>query len=132
MRARVGRLENDTPSSLTCLNARTVGARLSVHLDGAAPCPRDVTLSAYRSKKFVHGQQHDITARDIQRRDMASGVFSFPKAIDTFCPVGQSIVTKNEIADVHSLRMELRVQLGRCYVCDSFVPTRRLGVGGDV
>ena len=31
---------------------------------------------------------NDITARDIQRREMESGVFSFCKAIDTFCPLG--------------------------------------------
>ena len=31
---------------------------------------------------------NDITARDIQRREMQSGVFSFSKAIDTFCPLG--------------------------------------------
>jgi 2-keto-4-pentenoate hydratase/2-oxohepta-3-ene-1,7-dioic acid hydratase in catechol pathway len=30
---------------------------------------------------------NDITARDIQRREMQSGVFSFSKAIDTFCPI---------------------------------------------
>ena len=32
---------------------------------------------------------NDITARDIQRREMRSGVFSFCKAIDTFCPLGR-------------------------------------------
>jgi 2-keto-4-pentenoate hydratase/2-oxohepta-3-ene-1,7-dioic acid hydratase in catechol pathway len=52
---------------------------------------------------------NDITARDIQRREMQSGVFSFSKAIDTFCPIGPYIVTKDEIADPHQLRMELRV-----------------------
>ena len=31
---------------------------------------------------------NDITARDIQRREMRSGVFSFCKAIDSFCPLG--------------------------------------------
>ena len=31
---------------------------------------------------------NDITARDIQRGEMRSGVFSFCKAIDTFCPLG--------------------------------------------
>ena len=36
---------------------------------------------------------NDITARDIQRREMESGVFSFCKAIDTFCPLGPWIVT---------------------------------------
>ena len=52
---------------------------------------------------------NDITARDIQRREMESGVFSFSKAIDTFCPIGPYIVTADEIADPHSLGMELRV-----------------------
>jgi 2-keto-4-pentenoate hydratase/2-oxohepta-3-ene-1,7-dioic acid hydratase in catechol pathway len=52
---------------------------------------------------------NDITARDIQRREMQSGVFSFCKAIDTFCPLGPWIVTPDEIADPHDLAMELRV-----------------------
>src|SRR5215207_745350 len=52
---------------------------------------------------------NDITARDIQRREMESGVFSFCKAIDTFCPLGPWIVTPDEIPDPHDLRMELRV-----------------------
>jgi len=52
---------------------------------------------------------NDITARDIQRREMRSGVFSFCKAIDTFCPLGPWIVTADEIADPHDLAMELRV-----------------------
>ena len=52
---------------------------------------------------------NDITARDIQRREMRSGVFSFSKAIDTFCPLGPWIVTPDEIPDPHALAMELRV-----------------------
>ena len=52
---------------------------------------------------------NDITARDIQRREMESGVFSFSKAIETFCPIGPYIVTADEIADPHDLAMELRV-----------------------
>jgi 2-keto-4-pentenoate hydratase/2-oxohepta-3-ene-1,7-dioic acid hydratase in catechol pathway len=52
---------------------------------------------------------NDITARDIQRREMKSGVFSFCKAIDTFCPLGPWIVTADEIPDPHNLAMELRV-----------------------
>ena len=52
---------------------------------------------------------NDITARDIQRREMESGVFSFSKAIDTFCPIGPWIVTADEIPDMHDLAMELRV-----------------------
>ena len=52
---------------------------------------------------------NDITARDIQRGEMRSGVFSFCKAIDTFCPLGPWIVTPDELGDPHDLEMELRV-----------------------
>jgi len=52
---------------------------------------------------------NDITARDIQRGEMRSGVFSFSKAIDTFCPLGPWIVTPDEIRDPHDLAMQLRV-----------------------
>jgi 2-keto-4-pentenoate hydratase/2-oxohepta-3-ene-1,7-dioic acid hydratase in catechol pathway len=52
---------------------------------------------------------NDITARDIQRREMESGVFSFCKAIDTFCPLGPWIVTPDEVPDPHDLTMTLRV-----------------------
>jgi 2-keto-4-pentenoate hydratase/2-oxohepta-3-ene-1,7-dioic acid hydratase in catechol pathway len=56
---------------------------------------------------------NDITARDIQRGEMRSGVFSFCKAIDTFCPLGPWIVTPDEIPDPHDLKMELRVNGAR-------------------
>jgi 2-keto-4-pentenoate hydratase/2-oxohepta-3-ene-1,7-dioic acid hydratase in catechol pathway len=52
---------------------------------------------------------NDITARDIQRREMRSGVFSLCKSIETFCPLGPWIVTPDEVGDPHDLRMELRV-----------------------
>lgn len=52
---------------------------------------------------------NDVTARDIQREEMKSGVFSFCKGIDTFCPVGPWIVTPDEVGDAQDLAMELRV-----------------------
>jgi 2-keto-4-pentenoate hydratase/2-oxohepta-3-ene-1,7-dioic acid hydratase in catechol pathway len=52
---------------------------------------------------------NDISARDIQRKEMESGVFSFSKAIDTFCPIGPYIVTIDEVPDYQNLAMELRV-----------------------
>src|SRR5437763_2225866 len=52
---------------------------------------------------------NDITARDIQRGEMRSGVFSFCKAIDTFCPLDPGIVTPHVCGDPHDLAMELRV-----------------------
>ncbi len=47
-------------------------------------------FSAEEAMDYVGGYVifNDITARDIQRREMQSGVFSFCKAIDTFCPLG--------------------------------------------
>jgi 2-keto-4-pentenoate hydratase/2-oxohepta-3-ene-1,7-dioic acid hydratase in catechol pathway len=63
------------------------------------------------AESFIAGYTifNDITARDIQRREMRSGVFSFCKAIDTFCPLGPCIVTADEIPDAHDLDMRLRV-----------------------
>jgi 2-keto-4-pentenoate hydratase/2-oxohepta-3-ene-1,7-dioic acid hydratase in catechol pathway len=52
---------------------------------------------------------NDVTARDIQKREMRSGVFSFCKAIDTFVPIGPWIVTPDEVPDPHNLAVELRV-----------------------
>jgi 2-keto-4-pentenoate hydratase/2-oxohepta-3-ene-1,7-dioic acid hydratase in catechol pathway/acetylornithine deacetylase/succinyl-diaminopimelate desuccinylase-like protein len=68
-------------------------------------------FSADEAADYIGGYVifNDITARDIQRREMRSGVFSFCKAIDTFCPLGPWIVTPDEIPDPHDLAMELRV-----------------------
>jgi 2-keto-4-pentenoate hydratase/2-oxohepta-3-ene-1,7-dioic acid hydratase in catechol pathway len=52
---------------------------------------------------------NDITARDIQREEMKSGVFCLSKGIDTFCPIGPWIVTPDEVGDPHQLAMSLRV-----------------------
>jgi 2-keto-4-pentenoate hydratase/2-oxohepta-3-ene-1,7-dioic acid hydratase in catechol pathway len=68
-------------------------------------------FSAEQAAEHIGGYLvfNDITARDIQRREMQSGVFSFSKAIETFCPIGPYIVTADEIEDPHNLDMELRV-----------------------
>src|SRR5947208_12008963 len=68
-------------------------------------------FSPEEAKDYVGGYVifNDITARDIQRREMKSGVFSFCKGIDTFCPLGPWIVTADAIPDPHKLAMELRV-----------------------
>jgi 2-keto-4-pentenoate hydratase/2-oxohepta-3-ene-1,7-dioic acid hydratase in catechol pathway len=52
---------------------------------------------------------NSITARDLQRREMNSGVSGLCKGIDTFCPLGPWIVTSDEIPDPQNLAMELRV-----------------------
>jgi 2-keto-4-pentenoate hydratase/2-oxohepta-3-ene-1,7-dioic acid hydratase in catechol pathway len=63
------------------------------------------------AEAFVGGYVifNDITARDIQRREMRSGVFSFSKAIDTFCPLGPWITTPDEVPEPHDLTMQLSV-----------------------
>jgi 2-keto-4-pentenoate hydratase/2-oxohepta-3-ene-1,7-dioic acid hydratase in catechol pathway len=68
-------------------------------------------FDAEEAKEYIAGYTifNDITARDIQRREMRSGVFSFCKAIDTFCPLGPWIVTPDEVGDPHNLAMRLRV-----------------------
>jgi 2-keto-4-pentenoate hydratase/2-oxohepta-3-ene-1,7-dioic acid hydratase in catechol pathway len=68
-------------------------------------------FTAEEAEEYIGGYVifNDITARDIQRREMVSGVFSFCKAIDTFCPLGPWIVTPDEVPDPANLRMELRV-----------------------
>ncbi len=68
-------------------------------------------FSAAEAADYIGGYVifNDITARDIQRREMKSGVFSFCKGIDTFCPLGPWIVTADQVPDPHNLAMELRV-----------------------
>jgi 2-keto-4-pentenoate hydratase/2-oxohepta-3-ene-1,7-dioic acid hydratase in catechol pathway len=90
------------------------------HLTGELDYELELAVVLRRSGKWFPPEEaaeyiggyvifNDITARDIQRREMRSGVFSFCKAIDTFCPLGPWIVTPDEIPDPHALAMELRV-----------------------
>jgi 2-keto-4-pentenoate hydratase/2-oxohepta-3-ene-1,7-dioic acid hydratase in catechol pathway len=68
-------------------------------------------FSTEQAREYIGGYVifNDVTARDIQRREMKSGVFSFCKGIDTFCPLGPYIVTADEILDPQNLAMQLRV-----------------------
>lgn len=68
-------------------------------------------FTSQQARDYVGGYVifNDITARDIQRQEMKSGVFSLCKGIDTFCPLGPHIVTSDEIKDPQNLAMELRV-----------------------
>lgn len=52
---------------------------------------------------------NDITARDIQRSEMKSGLLNFGKNMDTFAPFGPCLVPKEDIGDVHKLDIECRV-----------------------
>jgi 2-keto-4-pentenoate hydratase/2-oxohepta-3-ene-1,7-dioic acid hydratase in catechol pathway len=52
---------------------------------------------------------NQITARDIQRRELKSGTSPLSHGIDTFCPLGPWIVTADEIPDSNQLTIDLRV-----------------------
>ena len=82
------------------------GARLRARARGRDQRRPGSTSAPDEAADYVGGYVifNDITARDIQRREMVSGVFSFCKAIDTFCPLGPWIVTPDEVPDPHDLR----------------------------
>ncbi len=52
---------------------------------------------------------NDITARDIQRQEMKSGLLNFGKNMDTFAPFGPCLVPRDDVGDVHDLDIECRV-----------------------
>lgn len=52
---------------------------------------------------------NDITARDIQAREMKSGLLNLGKNLDTFAPFGPVMTLRDDIGDVHNLKIELRV-----------------------
>jgi 5-oxopent-3-ene-1,2,5-tricarboxylate decarboxylase / 2-hydroxyhepta-2,4-diene-1,7-dioate isomerase len=69
-------------------------------------------VSAEEAMEYVAGYVivNDVTARDMQARDMAAGLPWFrSKSFDTFTPVGPWLVLKDEIPDPHNLRIRLRV-----------------------
>jgi 2-keto-4-pentenoate hydratase/2-oxohepta-3-ene-1,7-dioic acid hydratase in catechol pathway len=68
-------------------------------------------FSVEQAQEYIAGYIifNDITARDIQRREMQSSNFVFSKSIDTFCPFGPWIVTADEIPDPYDLDLELTV-----------------------
>jgi 2-keto-4-pentenoate hydratase/2-oxohepta-3-ene-1,7-dioic acid hydratase in catechol pathway len=68
-------------------------------------------FSAAEAADYIGGYVifNDVTARDIQREEMKSGVFSLSKGIDTFCPLGPWIVTRDEMPNPQNVSMKLRV-----------------------
>ena len=63
-----------------------------------------------REKAFEHVAGYlpanDVTARNIQKGD---GQFVRAKTLDTFCPIGPNLVTRDEVPDPHKLRIQCRV-----------------------
>ncbi len=52
---------------------------------------------------------NDISARDIQREEMKNGLLNFGKNLDTFAPFGPCFVPRDDVGDVHNLKIECRV-----------------------
>ncbi len=52
---------------------------------------------------------NDITARDIQREEMKTGLLNFGKNLDTFALFGPCFVPRDDIGDLKNLKIECRV-----------------------
>jgi 2-keto-4-pentenoate hydratase/2-oxohepta-3-ene-1,7-dioic acid hydratase in catechol pathway len=65
-------------------------------------------ISAADAMNHVYGYTivNDVSARDIQ---FSTSQWSLAKSLPTFCPMGPAIVTADEIADPHSLDVQLSI-----------------------
>ena len=69
-------------------------------------------ISRAQAKQHIAGYTilNDVTARDMQRRDMAaSNPWFLSKSFDTFCPMGPCITLPDEIQEPCELDLSLRV-----------------------
>jgi 2-keto-4-pentenoate hydratase/2-oxohepta-3-ene-1,7-dioic acid hydratase in catechol pathway len=87
--------------------------RISDHVDYEAELAIIIgaaarSIDAERAFDYVAGYtiMNDVTARDLQKRERQ---WARAKGLDTFAPCGPWLVTKDEIADPHSLSIELRL-----------------------
>lgn len=65
-----------------------------------------IPASAWREHVYGYTIVNDVSARDVQ---FATSQWSMSKSFPTFCPLGPSIVTADEIADPHSLAIGLSI-----------------------
>ena len=65
-------------------------------------------IPASRAMEHVFGYtiMNDVSARDVQR---ATSQFSLGKSFPTFAPMGPWVVSKDEVADPHSLQISLTI-----------------------
>ena len=65
-------------------------------------------IPAAHAMEHVYGYTilNDVSARDIQ---FSTSQWSLSKSLPTFCPMGPSIVTRDEVADPHALRIQLSI-----------------------
>ncbi len=67
---------------------------------------RHVAEDRWRDYVFGYTILNDVSARDFQ---MATSQWMIGKTFDTFAPIGPAIVTADEIADPHNLRISLTI-----------------------
>lgn len=70
---------------------------------------RDISEAAAWDHVFGYTIANDVSARDLQFLDKRRPQFYQGKSLDTFCPLGPWIVTKDELPNVEDLRITLRV-----------------------
>lgn len=65
-------------------------------------------ISGDRAYEHVFGYTvlNDVTARDLQKRHVQ---FFIGKSVDTFCPMGPAIVTRDEVPDIEASWLRTRV-----------------------
>jgi 2-keto-4-pentenoate hydratase/2-oxohepta-3-ene-1,7-dioic acid hydratase in catechol pathway len=65
-----------------------------------------ISGSTWRNHVYGYTIVNDVSARDIQR---STTQWSLAKSFPTFCPMGPAIVTADEIADPHELKISLSI-----------------------
>src|SRR5215469_1021488 len=65
-----------------------------------------IPASAWRDHVYGYTIVNDVSARDVQ---FASTQWSMSKSFPTFCPLGPTIVTADEVADPHQLAIGLTI-----------------------
>ena len=65
-----------------------------------------IKAADWREHVYGYTMVNDVSARDVQ---FSSSQWSMSKSFPTFCPMGPAIVTADEIADPHKLKIELTI-----------------------
>lgn len=66
------------------------------------------SLNNHEAEEYIFGYTiaQDISARDWQKGSRNGGQFLLGKAMDSFCPLGPAIVTKEAICDINNLSVK--------------------------
>jgi len=122
--AAVGESERGRPMLFTKSRSAIIGPDEAIRLDPGVSTEVDweveLTLVIGRGGRdireadawdhiFGYTIANDVSARDLQFFDKRRPQFFQGKSLDTFCPLGPWIVTKDELPNVEDLRITLRI-----------------------